>query len=137
MLSIPSISIDSSDDLGAEGERGQDRQLVRGVEPADVESGIGFGIAEPLRLAQHIGEFRPLGGHLGEDEIAGAVENAEHPADAVARQAFTQRLDDRDGAGDRRLEGECDLRPVGQPRQIEPVMGDQRLVGGDHRLCRP
>ena len=39
-------------DLGAEGEAGQDRELVGGVEAADVEGRIGLGIAEPLRLLQ-------------------------------------------------------------------------------------
>ena len=43
-------------DLGAEGEAGQDRELLRGVVAADVEGRIGLGIAEPLRLLQAVGE---------------------------------------------------------------------------------
>ena len=47
-------------DLGAEGEAGEDRDLVRGVEAADVEGRIGLGVAELLRLLQAVGEGQPL-----------------------------------------------------------------------------
>ena len=43
-------------DLRAEGERGQQRQLVGGVEAADVEARVGLGVALGLRLLQHLGE---------------------------------------------------------------------------------
>ena len=43
---------------GAESQAGQDRELVRGIDAVDVESGIGLGIAQLLRLGQHIGEAR-------------------------------------------------------------------------------
>ena len=33
-------------DLGAEGDAGQDGELVRRVEPVDVEARIGLGVAE-------------------------------------------------------------------------------------------
>ena len=39
-------------DLACRRQRRQDRQLVGGVEAADVEGRIGFGVTEPLRLAQ-------------------------------------------------------------------------------------
>ena len=41
---------------GAEGQAGEQRQLVRGVAAADIQRGIGFGIAQRLRFLQHIGE---------------------------------------------------------------------------------
>ena len=63
-------------ELGAEGEARQDRELVRGIEAADVEGRIGLGIAQLLRLLQHIAERAVLVGHGREDEIAGAVEDA-------------------------------------------------------------
>ena len=47
-------------DLGAEGEAGQDRELVGGVEAADVEGRVGFRIAEPLRLLEAFGERQAL-----------------------------------------------------------------------------
>ena len=43
-------------DLGAEGDRGQQRELVRGVDAVDVEARIGLGIAQALRLGEHVGE---------------------------------------------------------------------------------
>ena len=43
-------------DLGAEGERGQDRELVGRVEAVDVEGRIGLGVAELLRGREAIGE---------------------------------------------------------------------------------
>ena len=47
-------------DLGAEGDAGQDRDLVRGVEAADVEGRIGLRIAELLRFLQADVEGQPL-----------------------------------------------------------------------------
>ena len=93
-------------DLGAEGEAGQDRDLVRGIEAADVEGRIGLRIAEPLRLLQAGGERQALVEHAGEDVVAGAVEDAVDARDAAAAQPLAQRLDDRNAAGDRRLERE-------------------------------
>ncbi len=39
-------------DLRAEGERGEDGELMGGVEAADVEGRVGLGVAEPLRLGE-------------------------------------------------------------------------------------
>jgi hypothetical protein len=38
--------------FGAESQAGEDRELVGGVKTADVEGGVGFGIAEALRVLQ-------------------------------------------------------------------------------------
>ena len=78
--------------------------LVRGIDAFDIEGRIGFGIAQALRLLQHGVEIQALVAHFGQDEIGGAVDDAGNPLDAVGRQAFAQRLDDRDAAGNRRLE---------------------------------
>ena len=43
-------------DLGAEGDRGQERELVRGVVALDVEGRVGLGIAEPLGVGEAVGE---------------------------------------------------------------------------------
>ena len=47
-------------DPRAEGERGEDGELVRGVEAADVEGRIGLGVAELLRLGEADVERQPL-----------------------------------------------------------------------------
>ncbi len=48
---------------------------------------------------------------------------------------FAQRLDDRDAAGDRRFEIERDAVAFGQRGKLLAVPGEQRLVGGHHRLA--
>ena len=45
---------------GAERQAGKQGELVRGVAAADVEGRIGLGIAERLRLLQHLGEGAPV-----------------------------------------------------------------------------
>ena len=70
----------------AEGERREDRQLVRGVDAVDVEGRVGFRVAELLRVGQHFGELAPALAHDGQDVVAGAVEDAGDADDAVRRQ---------------------------------------------------
>ena len=69
----------------AEGEAGQQRQLVRGVEAADVERRVGFRITERLRFLDCIVEGEPGIAHPGEDEVAGAIDDAGQPADLIGR----------------------------------------------------
>ena len=75
----------------AEGQARQQRQLVRGVEPADVERRISLGVALGLRLLEHIGERAAFRLHLGEDVVAGTVKDAVDAANRVARQRLAQR----------------------------------------------
>src|SRR4051812_25613389 len=72
-------------DLGAEGETGEDRKLLRGVVTVDVEGRVGLGVTETLRVLQAFGERQALLLHPGEDVVAGAVENSVDPADPGAR----------------------------------------------------
>ena len=71
----------------------QQRQFVRGVEAANIEGGIGLGIALVLRFLQHIVEAPTLLLHLSEDVIAGAVEDAIDAAmslpSRLSRSTFT------------------------------------------------
>ena len=122
-------------DAGAEGQARQQRELVRGVEAADVEGRVGLGIALGLRLRQHVGEGAVLLLHLGQDVVAGAVEDAVDAADLVAGERLAQRLDDGDAAGHRGLEVERDAVLLGEPRELHAVLGEQRLVGGDDVLA--
>ena len=62
---------------GAEGDRRQDLELVRRVHAFDIQRGVGLRVAVRLRLLEDDGEVEPLVGHLGQDVIAGAVDDAE------------------------------------------------------------
>ena len=121
--------------LGAEREAGQDRKLLRGVVAIDVERRIGLGIAEPLRVLQAFGKRQAFLLHPGQDVIAGAVEDAVDAVDGGAGQPLAQRLDDGDRSAHRRLVIQRAAVLLGGLRQPHAVLGDQRLVGGDHRLA--
>jgi hypothetical protein len=60
---MPPISTRTEIDLRAEGQAGEDRQLVRGIDPVDIEAGVGLGIAQLLRLGEHLAEIAALGLH--------------------------------------------------------------------------
>ncbi len=130
-LDIDRIGID----FGAERDRRQDRELLRGIEALDIESRIGLGIAEPLRILQAFGEGQLVLLHAGQDVIAGAVQDAVDAREGIAGKALAQGLDDRNGAADRGLEVERDAVRLGKLGKRQPVPRQQRLVGGDDRLA--
>src|SRR5690606_4108580 len=119
----------------AEGDGCQDGQLVGGVDTFDIEGRIGFGVAKCLGFLEHVPEGPALLAHLAEDEVAGAVDDAGQPVDAVGRQTFADRLDDRDAAGNRRFEGDDHALLAGTGEDLVAMHGDQRLVGGNHVLA--
>ncbi len=118
-------------DAGAERQRGEDGELVRGVETADVESRVGFGVAKPLRFGEADGERKLFLFHARQDVIAGAVEDAGDAPHRIARQTFAKRLDDRHAAADGGLEGERRAVPLGKPSEFDAMRREHRLVGGD------
>ena len=91
--------------------------LCAAVDALDVEGRVGLGIAARLRLLEHGFERRTRPAHFREDEIAGAVDDAGDPGDAIGGQALAQRLDDRDPAADGRFEGHHRRRPSAPPRR--------------------
>ena len=106
---------------------------MRRVEAADVEGRIGLRIAEPLRLLETGLEREALGLHARKNVVAGAVEDAGDTLDRVAGEALAQRLDHRNAAADGGLVIERRLTGLGERRELEPVLGEHRLVGGDDR----
>jgi hypothetical protein len=74
--------------------------------------------------------------HLAQDVVAGAVEDAVDPRKAVRDQTLAEGLDDRDAAGDARLEEEMAAVPAREGEDFRAVLADQRLVGGDHDLAQ-
>ncbi len=131
MVSIPSTETAACVDLGAERERGEDRELVRRVKAADVECRIGLGIAKLLRLAETDLERKMLGLHAREDIVAGAVEDARDPPNRIAGQALPEGLDDGYAAADRGFEEQLSARSLGQGRELEPVRREHRLIRRD------
>ena len=59
-----------------------------------------------------------------------------HPVDRLAQQRLAQRPDERDAAGHRRLEEQVDAGGLGRGEELGADVGEQLLVGGDHRLAR-
>jgi hypothetical protein len=57
-----------------------------------------FGVTEPLRVGENVGEVRAFQLHARQDVIAGAVDDAVNVRDAVADKTFAQRLDDGNAA---------------------------------------
>ena len=103
--------------------------------PPTSNDGVGLGVAEALRLLEHLGVGRVLGLHPGQDVVAGAVQHADQPGDGVAGEPLGQRLDHRDAAGDRGLEAQRDAAGLGGGGELGAVAGEHRLVGGDEVLA--
>jgi hypothetical protein len=119
----------------AEGERCEDRELVRGIDTLDVEGRIGLRIAACLGFAQHHVEREPPIAHLGKDEVRGAVDDPRDPLDAIRRQPLAHRLDDGDAARDGRLEADHDPVRLRRGEYLRAVQREERLVRGDDVLA--
>ncbi len=116
-----------------EGDPGEDGGLGGGVEALDVGGGVGLGVPERGGLVQRLLVPGAGGVHLVEDEVGGAVDDAEHAVDLVAGEGLAQRADQRDGTGDGGLVVEVPAVDLGGGVQGGAVLGEERLVGGDDR----
>ena len=115
-------------------ERSGDGGLVGGIESVDVERRIGFGVTELLGIRENLFEVRLIAFHARENIVAGSVENAVNPVDAVANKTFTKALDDRNAAADTGF-----IEDVGSGffrfgKQLFAVLGEQGFIGGDNRF---
>src|SRR5205807_69804 len=106
------------------------------ITAVDIESWIRFGVAEPLSLGQSAGVIPALLAHAGEDEIAGAVEDALQGEDLIGGQALRQRGNDRNAAGHAGFEGDGSPMPAGRVKDLSAVLGEKRLVGRHHIFAR-
>ncbi len=122
-------------DPGAEGEAGEDDELVERVEPLDIGGRVGLGIAARLGVGEDLSVLAALAGHRREHEVRGPVEDAADTPDAVGGEVQRDRAEERDAAADRRLEPERGAGGARDPLQLGPVMGDHVLVRGDHALA--
>ena len=105
------------------------------IDALDVECRVRLGVTQCLRLGQNIGKGAPLVTHLGEDEVAGAIDDPGDPLDVVGRQPLAQRLDDRDPPRNRGLECYRHALVLRSGEDLIAMQGDQRLVGRDHVLA--
>ena len=112
-----------------EGEAGEDSRLLRGVVALDIGRGVGLGVAETLRIGQHIGEVGTLGVHAVEDVVRGAVDDPHDPHHAVAGERIAQRPDDRDRTGGCRLVVHRRADPIRRLEDLGAVRGQQGFVG--------
>jgi len=87
-------------DFRSKGEFPQNRQFLRGIAPIDVHGGIGFRVPQFLRLFQGFVVGLLLLDHLGQDEVAGAVQNRGDGSDLIGRHALRDDGDDRDASRD-------------------------------------
>ena len=113
---------------GVEGEAREDRGLLRGVVALDIGGGVGLGVAEALRVGEHVGELGTLFVHAVEDVVGRAVDDAHDPLHAVAGERVAQRADDRDGACRGRLVVHLGAHLVGGVEELGTVGREQRLV---------
>ena len=102
-------------------------------------SAVGSASAYPSAVASSSASPKPapVASIDGQDEVGGAVDDAGDPGDPVAVQRLAQRAQQRDRAGDRRLVVEVGAALGGRVVQRRAVLGEQRLVGGDHALAGP
>ena len=108
---------------------------MRRIDAFNIEGRIGLGVTQGLGFLQHVIKSPAFLAHFGEDEVAGAVDDAGQPVDAVGRQTFTDRLDHRDTTGYGGFEGDDHAFLAGTGEDLIAVHGDQRLVCGDHMLA--
>ena len=111
-----------------ERERGQDGELVGGVDAVDVGGRVGLGEPEPLRLTQHVVEAPSLPGHGGENVIARAVDDSVDRRGPVAGQSLRQGPQDRDATAHAGLEAEPYAGLLRRRHDLLAVHGEQSLV---------
>ncbi len=120
-----------------EGEAGEDRHLGGGVGAVDVGAGVGLGVTEVLGTGEDVLVGSAAGRHLGEDEVGGAVDDAEDLGDLGDAEALLDHPHDRDHARHCSLEAQLHAGLASEVEQLLPMLGEQLLVGRDHRALRP
>ena len=115
--------------------RGQDGQLVHRVVPFHIGSGIGFRVAQRLRLLQHLVECAPFLGHLGQNVVCRAIDDAHDALDVVGLHGVRNGTDNGDAAAHRRLQIQPCAGLLGRRLELVPVLAHDLLVRRDDRLA--
>ena len=119
----------------AEGDGGEQGQFRTGVETVHVGRRIGLGVTEPLGFGEHGFKRRPVLFNLGQDVIAGAVQDAEECLDAVTADALAQGGVNRDTAADGGFHGQLDALHGGLAPDVHAVERDQFLIRRHNALA--
>src|SRR5829696_3873864 len=84
------------------------------VAPRDVQRGVGLRESQALGFFERPGVGPPVARHAGEDDVAGAVHDADEGIDAVGEEAAGEGVDDGDAAAGAGLEGDAGVVPAGE-----------------------
>ena len=119
-------------DARVEGKAGDDGGLGSRVMAFDIGRGVRLlGVPELLRLSERVVERGATLVHLREDEVGGSVHDSQDSLHPVAGQRLAQRSQQRDRAGNARLEVEIEASCITGLVQLGAVLGEERLVPGD------
>src|SRR4029077_20400417 len=116
------------------GHSSQDAELVARVLSIDVECGVRLGEARLLSFCQRFIKFDAPAFHLCEDVVGGAVQNAVHGTQTIARRGFMDNTQNGNTPSDTGFEPDGEVASGRQREEFVAVFGQQILVGGDHRL---
>ena len=122
-------------DALAERQRRQQRQLRSRIKTVDIRARIRFRVSQALRFGQHRREVRTVAFDLGEDVVAGAVQDAVQRLHAIPGDAFPQHGVDRNSAGDTGLHRQVDFGRDGPIPNVGALQRHQFLVSRDNALA--
>ena len=135
MDALDTLAVDHSRiEARAESDGRQQQKLSFGVAAAHVRVGVGLGVAQGLGGRQRV-LVRPAAlRHLGQDVVAGAVQEAVHGRGALGAEALGEGSDDGNAARDAGLEAHRPSAFPGGGPDFGAVGYQQRLVGSGHGL---
>src|SRR5512141_2143836 len=110
----------------------EDRELVRRIDPVDVERRVRLGESGGLGLGEDLWERLPRPGHARQDVVARPVDDPEDRPDPVRRQAFPQRPDDGDPSADARLEPDVHAGGLDGLYDLRTALREKGLVRRHH-----
>ena len=119
----------------AERKVGDDCNFGCGIQTLDVGRWVGLGVSQLLSAAQRTGIVKAIFGHLGEDEVGGAIHDAQHASNRLSAQAFAQWTNEWNTTTDGGFEQQVDTAFVGNLKKLCRAGCQQRLVGSYYWLA--
>src|SRR3989338_6023295 len=75
--------------------------------------------------------------HPSKNVVGGPVDDAEDGVQLIGNETFSERLDNRNAAGDRGFEVHIYPGTIGCRKQLVPMVRKERFVGRDDMLAPP